>query len=160
MFKITLLLIASGIIISSHPGYELRAQASQPEIYGAPDGLTGDVCEGIMMRLDFIAIEVDKVAKDQTVIIIARPGSGEAPRSFGRLRLKQAADYLSRRLERWRIVTAEGSGVKGLAQLDFYVAGKLHSVFKIRRNKDLVKGCGAEEQIRGAYFVCSLVVSC
>ena len=145
MVKTILLLIASGIIISSHPRYELRAQASQPEIYGAPDGLTGNDCEGIMTRLDFIAIDVDKAGKDQTIIIIARPGAGEGSRSLGRVRLKQTADYLSRRLERWRIVTAEGSRVNGLAQLDFYVGGKLHSVFKIRRNKDLVRGCGAGE---------------
>jgi hypothetical protein len=44
---------------------------------------------------------------------------------------------------KYRIITAEGERVRGLGQLEFYVGGKLHSIFKVRRNKDLVAGCGA-----------------
>jgi hypothetical protein len=37
-----------------------HGQAAQnPRIYGGPDGLTGADCEGVMMRLDFIAIDAE-----------------------------------------------------------------------------------------------------
>jgi len=119
-----------------------HAQAPpQPQIYGEPDGITGADCEGAMARLDFIAIAAEKSGEDETVIIIARLGSGESSRGLIAGRLRQVADYLSRRLPRDRVVTAEGARVRGLGQLEFYVAGKLHSVFRLRRNRDLVKGC-------------------
>ena len=130
------LLIISASVLITH------AKATQsPQIYGEPNGLTGADCEGIMMRLDFIAIAAEESGKDQTIIIIARLGSGESSRNLVGGRLRQVADYLNRRVSRDRIITAEGERVRGLGQLGFYVGGKLHSVFKVKRNKDLVKGC-------------------
>ena len=121
-----------------------HGQAAQnPRIYGGPDGLTGADCEGVMMRLDFIAIDAEVSGKDQTVIIIARLGTSETSRKLIASRLRQVANYLSRRIPKERIITAEGERVRGLGQLEFYVGGKLHSIFKVRRNKDLVAGCGA-----------------
>ena len=117
--------------------------AENPQIYGEPDGLTGADCEGVMMRLDFIAVAVEEAGKDQTLIIIARLGAGETSRRLVGSRLRQVADYLKRRIPRDRIVTAEGVRVRGLGQLEFYVGGKLHSIFRVRRNRDLVAGCGA-----------------
>jgi hypothetical protein len=120
-------------------------QATQnPQIYGEPDGLTGADCEGIMMRLDIIAIAADEAGKDKTIIIISRLGSGESSRNLGRRRLRQVADYLNRRVARERIITAEGERVRGLGQLEFYVGGNLRSVFKVKRSRDLVTGCGDE----------------
>ena len=145
MLKTTFLLIALGAFISSNPVCAQSRQSAGPQIYGAPDGLTGDDCEGIMMRLDFVAIAAQEAGQDQTVIIIARLGSGESARSLSRVRLKQMVDYLNRRLARERIIPAEGERVKGLAQLEFYVGGKLNLVFRVRRNKDLVRGCGENE---------------
>lgn len=95
-----------------------------------------------MTHLDFVAIAAQEAGKDQTVIVIARLGSGESARSLSRGRLKQVTDYLNRRLARERIIPAEGVRVKGLGQLEFYVGGKLNTVFKFRRNRDLVRGCG------------------
>ena len=131
-----ILLVISASALIAH------AQAVQnPQIYGAPDGLTGADCEGIMMRLDFIAISAEELGKDQKIIIIARLGSGESSRGLVAGRLRQVADYLNRRVSRDRIITAEGERVRGLGLLEFYVGGKLHSVFKIRRNRDMVRGC-------------------
>ncbi|HKO96599.1 MAG TPA: signal peptidase I [Pyrinomonadaceae bacterium] len=121
------------------------AESATHQIYGEPDGLTGDDCEGIMMRLDSVAIAADEAGRDETVIIVSRLGNGENARSLNRRRLKQVADYLNRRLARERIISAEGARVKGLGQLEFYVGGKLNIVFKVRRNKDLVRGCGEDD---------------
>ena len=101
-----------------------------------------------MMRLDFVAVAAQEAGKDQTVIIIARLGSGESSRGLSRSRLKQVADYLNRRLARERIIPVEGVRVKGLGQLEFYVGGKLNIVFKVRRNRDLVRGCGENDYDR------------
>ena len=40
-----------------------------------------------------------------------------------------------------RIVTAEGGRVKGLGQVEVYVGGKLHTLFRMKRNKDFATGC-------------------
>jgi hypothetical protein len=121
-----------------------HVQAAQnPQTYGEPDGLTGADCEGVMMRLDFIAITAEETGKDQTIIIIARLGTGETSRRLVGSRLRQVADYLNRRIPRDRIVTAEGERVRGLGHLEFYIGGKLHSIFKVKRNRDLIAGCGA-----------------
>ncbi|HEV2913736.1 MAG TPA: hypothetical protein VGX92_10700 [Pyrinomonadaceae bacterium] len=134
---VLILLIIGASILVAH------AQTAQnPQIYGEPNGLTGADCEGIMTRLDFIAIAADEAGKDQTIIIIARPGTGESSRNLVRGRLRQVADYLNRRISRERIIMAEDARVRSLGQLEFYVGGRLHSVFKVKRNRDLIKGCG------------------
>lgn len=134
---VVLLFICASVLV-------VRGQAPQtPEIYGEADGLTGADCEGVMMRLDFIAIAAEEAGKDQTVIIIARLGAGETSRKLVGNRLRQVADYLNGRILRERIITAEGERVRGLGLLEFYVGGKLHSTFKVKRNRGLVAGCGA-----------------
>ena len=132
-----LLFICASVLVA-------HGQAPQtPEIYGEADGLTGADCEGVMMRLDFIAIAAEEAGKGQTVIIIARLGTGETSRKLVGNRLRQVADYVNRRIPMERIITAEGERVRGLGLLEFYVGGRLHSIFKVKRNRDLVAGCGA-----------------
>ena len=110
--------------------------------WGDPDGFTGRDCETSMALLDFVAIaHGDAADEDKVIVVIARPGTGETSRSLMRARLKQVADYLKRRVSRDRIVTAEGERIRGLAQIEFYVSGKLHTVIKVKRNHDLVRGC-------------------
>jgi hypothetical protein len=75
--------------------------------------------------------------------MVARLGTGETSRKLASIRLRQVADYLNRRIQRERIITAEGERVRGLGQLEFYVGGRLHSIFKVKRNRDVVAGCGA-----------------
>ena len=139
--KFVLVGLFLGTLISSTPIYAQSGRSLTPQIYGEPDGLTGADCEGIMMRLDFVAIAAEEAGKDQTIIIIARFGSGESVRSLNRRRLRQVADYLNRRVSSDRIITAEGERVRGLGQLEFYVGGKLNIIFKVKRHRDLVKGC-------------------
>jgi hypothetical protein len=88
-----------------------------------------------------IAIAASKAGKEQTIIIIARLGNGESSHNLARLRLREVTEYLNRTFSGERIVVAEGERVRGPGQLEFYVAGKLHSIFRIKRNRDLVKGC-------------------
>jgi hypothetical protein len=134
---VTILLILCAFLFVAH------VQAAQnPQIYGGPDGLTGADCEGVMMRLDFIIMAAEESGKEQAIIIIARLGTGETSRKLIASRLRQVADYLNRRIPRGRIITAEGERVRGLGQLEFYVGGKMHSIFKVKRNRDLVAGCG------------------
>ena len=133
----TALLIICVLVLITH------VQAAQnPQTYGEPGGLTGADCEGVMMRLDFIAAAAEDSGDDQTIIIIGRLGAGETSRRLVGRRLRQVADYLNRRVPRDRIVTAEGERVRGRGDLEFYVGGKLHSIFKVKRNRDLVAGCG------------------
>ena len=136
--SITICCILGALISTAHPQ---SSQSSSPEIYGEPDGITGTDCESTMMRLDFIAIAADQPSKDQTIIIIARLGRGERVRTLNRRRLAQVADYLTRRVSKDRIISAEGERISGLGQLEFYVGGRLHTIFKVRRNRDLVRGC-------------------
>src|SRR5215204_3336424 len=76
-----------------------RGQAPQtPQTYGEADGLTGADCEGVMMRLDFIAIAAEESGKDQAIIVIGRLGTGETSRKMVGSRLRQVADYLNRRI--------------------------------------------------------------
>ena len=95
-----------------------------------------------MMRLDFVAVaDKDTAANDQPIIIVARLGGRENARGLNRRRLHQVAGYLSRRVSKGKVITAEGERVSGLGRLEFYVGGRLNLVLKIRRNRDLVKGC-------------------
>ena len=128
--------------LSSNSSYTQSSQSSAPQIWGDPGGFAGRDCETSMMLLDFVAIaDRDAAVKDQVIIVITRPGIGESSRTLMRARLKQVADYLNRRVDRERIVTAEGGRIRGLGQLEFYVGGKLHTVIKLKRNRDLVRGC-------------------
>ena len=135
---------AAALLLICASAFVARGQAAQgPQTYGGPDGLTGADCEGVMMRLDFIAIAAEGAGKEQTVIIIARLGTGETSRGLGGRRLRQAADYLNRRISVERVITGVGERARGLGRLEFYVGGRLHSIFKVKRNRDLVVGCDA-----------------
>lgn len=121
--------------------YAQTSQSSAPRIWGEPDGLNGFDCETTMMLLDFVAIADRESGKDQAIIVIARLGSGERSRSLIRRRLVPLTEYLTRRVSKDKIILAEGGRVRGLGQIELYVRGELHTVIKVKRNRDLVKGC-------------------
>lgn len=138
------LIVIGIVLVAVSLSFAQKGQPTAPQVYGEPDGLTGVDCEGIMMRLDFVAIaDRDTATNHQPIIVVARLGRGERLRGLNRRRLDQVANYLNRSVPKQKLVTVEGSRVGGLGQLEFFVGGKLHSVFKVRRNSDLVKGCGA-----------------
>ena len=141
--KVILILLVFAALVVSHSSYAQSGQSSAPQIWGNPDGFTGHDCETSMMLLDFVATADRDAGKDQVVIIIGRLGSGESSRTLIRRRLRQVSDYLNRKVPKEKIIAAEGPRIRGLGQLEFYVGGKLHTVIKIKRNRDLVKGCGA-----------------
>jgi hypothetical protein len=121
--------------------YAQTSQSSTPRIWGEPNGLSGFDCETTMMLLDFVAIADRESGKDQSIIVIARLGSGERSRSLIRRRLVPLAEYLTRRVSKDKIILAEGERVRGLGQIELYVRGNLHTVIKVKRNSNLVKGC-------------------
>ena len=94
-----------------------------------------------MALLDFVAIADRDGARDQSIIIVARRGRAETSRKLTARRLKQVSDYMARRVSIDKIIATEGARTNGLGQLEFYVAGRLHTVIKIKRNRDLVTGC-------------------
>lgn len=73
-------------------------------------------------------------AGDPYVIVVARPGKGEASDRASRVRLKTVEVFLKGRLPGSKVVTAVGERAEGLGRLEFYVGGKLLYVFTYRRN--------------------------
>ena len=135
---IGIILLSSGLAVSQNP------KTSTTRSWGDTDGFTGRDCETTMGLLDFVTIADRDGAKDQSIIVVARRGRGETSRTLNSRRLKQVSDYMARRVSRDKLVMTEGSPTSGLAQLEFYVAGRLHTIIKIKRNHDLVTGCGAD----------------
>ena len=137
--------VLSILLLFGAAGAVSSAAAQSPQIYGAPNGLSGIDCEGIMSRLDFVAIAAGNTANDQPIIIIARLGRRETNRNLNRRRLIEVAQYLERRIPKERIITTQGARIDGLGRIEFYVGGRLNIVFTVRRNRDLVIGCGADK---------------
>ena len=126
--------------------YAQDRQSSEPRVFGEPDGMSGVECDSIKMYLDFVHIAAMEAGEDRAIIIIARLGSGERSHSLNRRRLNAPSSYLvnNRGFPKARVVAAEGERVRSLGQVEFYVGGRLHTVFKVKRNRDLVKGCSSD----------------
>lgn len=110
------------------------AQSVQPL---APHVAVGVDCydeEHTKALLDYAVIEA---GKDKTIILIARLGTGEHSRKLIWLRLRIASEYLmeTRGVSKDRVVTAEGERVRDLGHVEIYVGGRLHVLFKMKRNK-------------------------
>ncbi len=131
------------VILASGYTHARNAQDPQAQIVGEPDGLSGERCHTTMAYLDDAMITAQQAGEDTTIILIARLGKGENTRKLIRERLRQLRDHMTenRRFSSGKIVTAESERVNGLGQVDVYVGGKLHVIFKVKRNKDFAKGC-------------------
>jgi hypothetical protein len=87
-----------------------------------------------------------KTPADETIMVIARLGDGEARPNLSRRRLHNVRVYWTEyhneghRRQPETIILAEGERVKGLGHLEFYVGGKLVEVMKVARNADLSIG--------------------
>jgi len=107
-----------------------------------------------------------KTPKDESIIVIARPGEGDTRPGLSRRRLHNVRAYWSeyppaeyrRRPE--TIVLAEGERVGGFGRLEFYVGGNLVWVDKVARNADLRVGeCYPPDDsyIRnGVFYLCEV----
>jgi hypothetical protein len=139
---LSLSLLATGCLLTGQHGFAQTQQIETARVWGDPGGLSGHNCETTMAMLDNLAIDDQESGdKSRAIIVIARPGRGEVSRTLIRRRLSQVAEYLNRRVSKEKIITAEGDRVAGLGLIEFYVGGKLHTVFKMKRNRDLIKGC-------------------
>ena len=129
--KITFIaFITCGLMLSGHA----YAQSDQPPEPYVVVGVDCNDEEYVKALLDDAAITA---GKDKTIIIIARLGTGERSRKYIRHRLLIASAYLrgERGVPENRIITAEGERVRGLGQVEIYVGGRLHVLFKMKRNK-------------------------
>jgi hypothetical protein len=117
-FRITKLLfnlLAIGCLFISQYAFSQSGQIETARVLGDPNGLSGYDCETTMAFLDFVAIADRESGNEfQAIIIIARLGKGESSRTLIHRRLRQAADYLARRVSKDKIVTAEGDRARGL----------------------------------------------
>ncbi len=115
-----------------------------PRVVGGTRGISGDDCHTTKAEIDFaiLAAGIDP-KEDGIIIIIARLGRGEPSGTLVGERLRQLTDFMTdfRGFPSRRIVTAEGERVRGLGQVEVYVRGKLHTIFKMKRNKDFATGC-------------------
>jgi hypothetical protein len=77
--------------------------------------------------------------KGTHLIVIARPGVGEKIGALSRIRLRKVESYLAQRYNGEIVyVTAEGSRVKGLGRVEFYVGGKLLASLPVEKNAKTV----------------------
>jgi hypothetical protein len=92
-------------------------------------------CEDFQAYLDVTALRWQKM-KGTSLIVIARPGTGERAHGLSKFRLSIIEDYYNRHEVKY--VTAEGSRVSGFGRLEFYVGGKLLTVIPIKKNSKAV----------------------
>lgn len=79
----------------------------------------------------------------RTIIIVARLGSGETSRKYNQQRLAVAKQSLVFPVgyPAEQIITAQGDRVRGKGQVEFYIGGRLFTVFKVGRRKNLRGRC-------------------
>ena len=118
-------------------GQTVAQENKLPRIWERFDGTH---CETTKAELDLIA---QTAREGETIIIIAHLGNREYSRTVNRRRLQTLRDYLeyTRGLSKDRVIVAEGERVRGLGQVDIYVGGRLFTIFRVNRNKDLARGC-------------------
>jgi|GEM_PF-2530152 len=134
-------LIIATVLSFSGVSFPQTQKTPTPQIWGDPDGFTGCDVETTTMLLDFVVVADREGDKNQSIIIVARRGRGERSNTLIKRRLRQVSDYLARKVPKAKIIATQGAPLNGLGRLEFYVAGRLHTVIKIKRNRDLVTGC-------------------
>ena len=128
------------IAICSACGCVAAAQSRQePMEIGGSRGVDGSYCESAKADFDLIAQVANE--RKSNVIIIARLGSGERPKSNS-IRLSQLRDWLQivRAYSPDRVITAKGDRVSGLGRVEIYVSGKQFIIYRMRRNRDFFTG--------------------
>jgi hypothetical protein len=131
--------ITCGLMLSSYA----YAQSNQPSGPYVVEGVDCNDEEHVKALLDDAAITA---GQDKTIIIIARLGTREPSRKLIQARLLIVSNYLieTRGVPKNRIISAEGERVRGLGDVEIYVGGRLHVLFRMKRNKGF-GGCPAGE---------------
>ena len=99
--------------------------------------------EYVKALLDFAAI-ASQSAGGKSIGLIARPGSGETSRGLLHRRLQILRKYLveNRGIAKSKVTMTEGERVVGPGQVDVYVDGKPHILFRMKRNRGFAdRGC-------------------
>ncbi len=111
--------------------------------WGVPDQPFN--CEMNSLYMDMLSNTLSEHTKnDKVLIIIARLGKGETPRTINGRRLHNALQYLidKTKIAGEKIVLAEGSQLEnGFGRLEFYLNGKIVGSLLIRKNKDFCVDC-------------------
>lgn len=115
-------------------------QSEKPIVIGGNQGVDGSNCDTTKANFDLIA---HTAGAEETIIVIGRLGRGESSRELVRRRLGNLQEfiYFTRGISKERVVTAEGSRVDGLGQVEVYIRGKLFIVFRLKRNRDFLTNC-------------------
>ncbi len=143
--KFILMATLLAVTFYSASGYAQEIQSSEPRVWA---DISGEDCETITAALDHALIDAGhtmiNTGIDKSIIIIARLGRGETSRQLNRRRLRPLVSFMveTRRFSERRIVSAEGERIRGAGRIEIYVGGELHTIFQIRRNRDLTTGCG------------------
>ena len=138
------ILLSVWIFFACGQSYAQSIDYKIPRIIGGTRGVSGDDCHTTKAEIDFAILAAGINPKEEgIIIIIARLGKGEQSGTLVGERLRQLRDFMTdvRGFPARRMVTAEGERVRGLGQVEVYVRGKLHTIFKIKRNKDFATGC-------------------
>lgn len=102
-------------------------------------------CEMSLLVQDTTAMAaVEKTMGDQVLIVIVRPGDGEASRQLIRRRLYNIRQYFRERgdqLLKDRVVVAEGERVKGFGRIEYYIKGKLYQQLLFPKNGYVCHSC-------------------
>lgn len=101
-------------------------------------------CAYSLTVLDVVA---QNTPKDETIIVIARLGEGEARRELNHRRLHNVRTYLTKflthedvRRDPESLILAEGERSRGYGRVEFYVRGKLFDYLSIATGADLIVG--------------------
>lgn len=109
----------------------------EPQVVGS-----GDSGELNSLYLDNLASEL-RSSQAELLFVIARPGRGERARSLNHNRLESARRYLieSGRIQKERIIFAEGEPVDGEGRVEFYLGSRLYLTSLAKRGRNINFTC-------------------
>lgn len=101
----------------------------------------GISCEEHLAISDFLLNEAE--VQSESIILIARLGDGETSRRYNQQRLAAIKDTIGfrNRYPSEKFVLTQGERVKGKGQVEVYIGGRLSTIFKAGRRKNLRGRC-------------------
>ncbi len=98
-------------------------------------------CEEHLAISDFLLNEAE--IRSDPIILVARLGDGETSRRYNQQRLAAIKDTIGfrNRYPSEKFVLTQGERVKGKGQVEVYISGRLSTIFKAGRRKNLRGRC-------------------
>lgn len=129
------------VVLFAFPALSVQAsaQSGQPSVPYVVAGVDCSDEEHVKSLLDHAAITA---GAEKSLIIIARPGTGENSSSLIRRRLSAPQNYLveTRGVSKGKVITAVGERVRGPGHVEVYVGGDLFIIFKMKRKRHFASG--------------------